>query len=188
MSSEREQVEAARQKVKVFHSDARYTDSGIGTGVIQANDGVIGESMMAPDADGAELAAWIDAASRLPGYEWRLNEDGHRETRPIVRPSPQPLEAAQVESGAGLPPLDVTPEEKQLAADAMLTRMEKFLSGNLLCRERQLKSALAEIERLKGLLREAFIVMSGGEGCNSPFDAERWSNAVLAIKAAVTGE
>lgn len=34
-------------------------------------------------------------------------------------------------------------------------------------------------------LHEAFVVISGGEGSNDPFDAERWSKAVLGVQAAL---
>lgn len=34
-------------------------------------------------------------------------------------------------------------------------------------------------------LKEVLIVMTGADGCNAPFDAERWSKAVDAVQAAL---
>lgn len=40
-----------------------------------------------------------------------------------------------------------------------------------------------EIARLKEVLQEVFVMMTGAEGTNAPFDAERWSKCVLRVEA-----
>lgn len=60
------------------------------------------------------------------------------------------------ESGDGLPPLDVTDEERNLAKETMRTDMEKLLAVNLQCRERQLQASLLREKELKELMQSVF--------------------------------
>lgn len=98
-------AQEAKRLVKERHPEARYADSGIGTGVIQANDGVLGDSMMSPEHEGAEDAAWIAAeiASRLSpqpeiaqgeGCPWRFpSECPDCNPKPDQQAQPQPAES-----------------------------------------------------------------------------------------------
>lgn len=132
MNNEREHVEASKKKVLAVYPGAfahQVLDGDCPWAIFFSGNQKFGTIYKWSETEGE---AWIEFASRLP----------------------TPVEPkAQVESGEGLPPLDIQRGEWELT-----------------CRERQLQASLLRekglvegVERLKGLLRRAISVCGSSD-------------------------